>query len=108
MRAVGGYNRTQMGSLLERFAGPVARPAASPTGAQEQIRFIPARWLVILFAVVQLLLRRGALGKVGIAALLWSVAPRRLRLVAGGLAAAAVIVVLGALAAIALLVIQLG
>ena len=75
MRAVGGYTRTQMGSLLERFAGPVACPAASPTGAQEQIRFVPARWLVILFAVVQLLLRRGALGKVGIAALLWSVTP---------------------------------
>ena len=109
MRAVGGYTRTQMGSLLERFAGPVARPAAAPpTGAQEQIRFVPARWLVILFAVVQLLLKRGALGKVGIAALLWSVTPRRVRLVAGGLAAAAVIVVLGALAAIALLVIQLG
>jgi hypothetical protein len=36
------------------------------------------------------------------------VAPRKLRLVAGGLAGAAVIVVFGALAAIALLVIQLG
>jgi hypothetical protein len=98
----------QMGSLPERVVGPVSRPAAAPAGAQEEIRFVPARWLAILFAVIQLVLKRGALGKVGIAALLWSVAPRRLRLVAGGLAAAAAIVLLGALAAIALLVIQLG
>jgi hypothetical protein len=97
-----------MGSLLERFTGPTARPAAAPAGAHEEIRFVPARWLVVLFAIVQLVLRRGALGKIGIAALLWSVAPRKLRLVAGGLAGAAVIVVFGALAAIALLVIQLG
>jgi hypothetical protein len=97
-----------MGSLLERFTGPTARPAAASAGAQEEIRFVPARWLAVLFAIVQLVLRRGALGKIGIAALLWSVAPRKLRLVAGGLAGAAVIVVFGALAAIALLVIQLG
>ena len=97
-----------MGSLLERFTGPMARPAAASAGASQEIRFVPARWLAVLFAIVQLVLRRGALGKVGIAALLWSVAPRKLRLFVGGLAAAAVIVVFGALAAIALLVIQLG
>ena len=97
-----------MGSLLERFRGPMARPAAVSAGAHEEIRFVPARWLVVLFAIVQLVLRRGALGKIGIAALLWSVTPRRLRLVAGCLAAASVIVTLGALAAIALVVIQLG
>jgi hypothetical protein len=97
-----------MGSLLERFTGPTAPPVAASAGAQEEIRFVPARWLAVLFAIVQLVLRRGALGKIGIAALLWSVAPRKLRLVAGGLAGAAVIVVFGALAAIALLVIQLG
>jgi len=97
-----------MGSLLERFTGPTAPPAAASAGAHEEIRFVPARWLAVLFAIVQLVLRRGALGKIGIAALLWSVAPRKLRLVAGGLAGAAVIVVFGALAAIALLVIQLG
>ena len=97
-----------MGSLLERFTGPMARPAPASAGAHEEIRFIPARWLVVLFAIVQLVLKRGALGKVGIAALLWSVAPRKLRLVAGGLVAAAAIVVLGSFAAIALLVTQLG
>jgi hypothetical protein len=97
-----------MGSLLERLAGPVARPAGAPADTQAEIRFVPARWLAVLFAIAQLVLKRGALGKVGLAALLWSVAPRKLRLVAGGLAAAAVIVVLGSLAAIALLLMQLG
>jgi hypothetical protein len=72
--------------------------------ARDEFHFVPARWLVIL----QLLLKRGALGKVGIAALLWSVAPRKLRLIAAGLAAAVAVVVLGSLAAIALLLIQLG
>ena len=97
-----------MGSFLEKLAGPVGRPAGGPSGTQGEIRFIPARWLMVVFAIAQLVLKRGALGKVGIAALLWSVAPRKLRLVAGGLAAATVIVVVGALAAIALLVMQLG
>src|SRR4051812_41767161 len=97
-----------MGSMLERITGSVARPPAASAGAQEEIRFVPARWLAILFAAAQLVLKRGAIGKVGIAALVWSVAPRKLRLVAGGLAAAAVLVVLGALAAITLLVLQLG
>jgi hypothetical protein len=96
-----------MGSFLERLGGPVARPAGGPAGAHDEVRFVPARWLAVLLALVQLVLKRGALGKVGVAALLWSVAPRKLRLVVGGLAAAAVVVLLGALAAIALLAMQL-
>jgi hypothetical protein len=73
----------------------------------DEVRFVPAGWLAALFAAARLILRRGKLGKLGIAALLWSVAPRKLRLVVMGFAAAALVVVLGALAAIALLALQL-
>ena len=69
---------------------------------------MPARWLAVALGVTQLVLKRGALGKVGIAAILWSVAPRKLKLVAGGLAAWAAILFLGSIAAIALLFLQLG
>lgn len=89
-----------MGSFLDR-------PAPVAAGSPGEIRFIPARWLMIAFALAQAVLRRGALGKVGIATLLWSFAPRKLKLVAGALAAAAAVVVLGAVSAIALLLLQL-
>lgn len=58
-------------------------------------------------AIARLLLTRGAFAKVGVAGLLWSLAPRKLRVVAGGLVAASMIMVAGSLAAIALLALQL-
>ena len=51
---------------------------------------------------------RGKFGKLGIAALLWAVTPRKLKLIAAGFVAAAMLVVLGSLAAIVLLAMQLG
>jgi len=81
----------------------VDRPA---TRVDPGFEFVPARWLVVAFAVARLVFRRGKLGKIGILGLAWSFAPRRLRLIAGGLALAGVIVVLGALSAIALLFLQ--
>jgi len=85
-----------MGSLLVKRREPA------------EVRFVPARWLAVALGVTQLVLKRGALGKVGIAAILWSVAPRKLKLVAGGLAAWAAMLFLGSIAAIALLFMQLG
>jgi hypothetical protein len=89
-----------MGSLLLRRTAPPTRQEPS-----NEIRFVPARWLVLALGLV---LKRGALGKVGIATLLWSFAPRKLKLVVGGLAAWMAIIMLGSIAAIALLFLQLG
>lgn len=69
---------------------------------------MPARWLVIAVAIARLLLIRGAFAKVGAVGLLWSFAPRKLKMVTAGLAAAAGIVIVGSLAAITLLILQLG
>ncbi len=68
---------------------------------------MPARWLVIALAIAKLLLTRGAFVKVGAAGLVWTVLPRKLKIVAVGLAAAATLVIAGSLAAIALLALQL-
>jgi hypothetical protein len=87
------------------YAVSVRSPVEAPP--QSEVRFVPAGWLVPLAAAARLALRRGKFGKLGIAALLWSVAPRKLRLVLYGIVGAALVVVLGALAAIALLALQL-
>jgi hypothetical protein len=84
------------------------RRAAYPSGGGQDVRFVPAGWLVAALGVARLVVSKGKYGKLGIAALLWAVTPRKVKLFAAGLAAAAMIVVLGALAAIVLLVMQLG
>jgi hypothetical protein len=71
------------------------------------VQCIPARWLVLAFAVVESLLSRGRIGKLGIAGLVWAVTPRSLKLAAAGLAVGVSIVLLGAIAAITLLALQL-
>lgn len=87
-----------MGSLLD-----IRRPAA----ARDVVWFVPARWLVVALAIARLLLTRGLFAKVGVAGLLWSVAPRKLRLAAAGALAAVSIMIAGSVAAIALLALQL-
>jgi hypothetical protein len=83
-------------------------PDASWPGGTGEIRFVPARWVLVLAAVAaRLLLRGGAIGKFGIVGLVWAFAPRKLKFAAAGLAAAATIVLVGAVAAIALLTLQL-
>ena len=74
---------------------------------RSDVRFVPAGWLIAALGASRVVLRHGKLGKVGIATLLWSLTPRKVKLVAAGFLAAALIVVLGALAAIALLALQL-
>jgi len=73
----------------------------------DQFRFVPAGWLLAALAAARIWLRGGSLGPLGIAGLVWSITPRKLRLAAVFLAAAAATVLAGALAAIALLAMQL-
>ena len=104
-----------MGYSLDRrrpspeLRAPLSRRARKwrVSGAPDDIWFVPARWLVIAFAIARLLLIRGAFAKVGAVGLLWSFAPRKLKMVTVGFAAAATIMIAGALAAIALLALQL-
>jgi uncharacterized membrane protein len=105
-----------MGSLLvkRRSPSPGPRPPLGwgarkwrVSGAPEEMWFVPARWLVIAVAIARLLLIRGSLAKVGAVGLLWSFAPRKLKMVTVGLAATATIMIAGAVAAIALLALQL-
>ena len=77
-------------------------------GGIGEIRFVPARWLLVLAAVVaRLLLKGGTLGKFGVVGLVWALVPRKLKFAALGLAAASMIVLVGAVAAITLLTLQL-
>jgi hypothetical protein len=73
----------------------------------DRIRFVPARWLLAALAVLRVWLSGGAFGKLGAAGLVWSLAPRKLKLVVGGFAAVSLLVMAGAVAALALLVVQL-
>jgi len=76
-------------------------------GEFRPVQFIPARWLVLAFAVVESLFSRGRISKLGIASLVWAVTPRGVKLAAAGLAVGVSIVLLGAIAAITLLALQL-
>jgi len=79
----------------------------SKAQAFEGVRFIPARWLLLLLAVVRTLSGRATIGKLGIAGLVWTYTPRKLKLAAAILATSGLIVIVGALAAITILVLQL-
>jgi len=103
---------SQMESLLDRRRSelPVARAPLGrrrPSGASDGIWFVPARWLVVALAIARLLLTKGAFAKIGFVGLLWSLAPRKLKVVTAGLLAAWAIMIAGSLAVIALLALQL-
>jgi len=71
------------------------------------VEFRPARWLWIALTLVAFWLLRPALGKRALLALAWRFTPRRLRLVAGGVAALALVVLAGSVAALVLVLGQL-
>jgi hypothetical protein len=90
------------------FGASAPRPPRPGGIGIGEIRFVPARWVLVLAAVVaRLLLKGGTLGKFGIVGLVWAFAPRKLKFAAAGFAAAAMIVLVGAVAAITLLTLQL-
>jgi hypothetical protein len=95
-------------ATLRAMRASLQEPAAYPSEPRQDIRFVPARWLVAALGVARFVVSRGKFGKLGIAALLWAVTPRKLKLFAAGFVTAGLIVVLGALAAIVLLAMQLG
>ena len=71
------------------------------------VEFRPARWLLTALTVMALWLVSPTLGKRGLLALAWRFAPRRLRLIAGGVVALALVVLAGSVAALALALTQL-
>ena len=71
------------------------------------VEFRPARWLLTALTVLALWLVSPTLGKRGLLALAWQFAPRRLRLIAGGLATLALVVLAGSVVALALALTQL-
>jgi hypothetical protein len=66
------------------------------------VEFLPARWLLAALTILALWLVSPTLGKRGVLALAWQFAPRRLRLMAGGVAALVLVVLAGSVAALAL------
>ena len=105
---VGSLRRRPMTRMLQP-PDPLASVDSGevPRGDLRDVQFIPARWLVLALAVVESLFSRGRISKSGIASLVWAVTPRSLKIAAAGLAVGASIVLLGAIAAITLLALQL-
>jgi hypothetical protein len=72
------------------------------------VEFRPARWLLIVLTILALWVISPTLGKRGLLGLAWEFAPRRLRLIAGGVAALVLVVLAGSVAALALALTHLG
>ncbi|HEY7690825.1 MAG TPA: hypothetical protein VH816_00650 [Gaiellaceae bacterium] len=83
-------------------------PGRERTGAASEIRFVPARWLVLLLGLAWTFLTGGKIAKLGLAGLVWSVAPKPVKVAVAGVLVSWVIVVAGAVAAITLLALQIG
>jgi hypothetical protein len=71
------------------------------------VEFRPARWLLTALTVLALWLVSPTLGKRGLLGLAWQFAPRRLRLIAGGVATLVLVVLAGSVAALAVALTQL-
>jgi hypothetical protein len=81
------------------------RQASRPRGGSDEwtlVEFRPARWLVTVLTVLGLWLIGPRVGKRGLLALVWQFAPRRVRLIVGGVAALALVVFVGSVAVLAL------
>ena len=103
------------GMKLERKPASVATRAEAATigGGEERragayrLEFQPARWLLIAAAVVSRLLGRPTMSKGALLALAWRFLPRKLKLVAGGATAVALLLMAGSVAALVLALSQL-
>ena len=73
----------------------------------EWIEFRPARWLVATVALLWLCLVRTKSGKRALVALAWRSIPRRLKLIAGGVAGVVFVVLAGSVATLVLVLDQL-
>jgi len=70
------------------------------------VEFRPARWLLASLALLAFWLVRPALGTRAILVLAWRFAPHRLRLIAGGVAALALVTLAGSVATLVLVLDQ--
>jgi uncharacterized membrane protein YecN with MAPEG domain len=105
-----------MGSWMDRRQTRRLPIGASPTPAIQSsertgpgydIRFVPARWLVLLLGIAWTVLTGGKVARLGLVGLVWSVTPKPLKVAAAGVVVTWMIVVAGALAAITLLALQI-
>ena len=111
-----GYSGLEMGSWLDKRRVRMLPSEASSASAisnhdrtaAHETRFVPARWLVLLFGIAWTVLTGGKVAKLGLVGLVWSVTPRPLKIATAGVVVTWAIVCVGALAAIALLVLQIG
>jgi hypothetical protein len=71
------------------------------------VEFRPARWLLVSLTILAVWLASPLLGKRALLALAWRFTPRRLRLLAGGVATLALVVLVGSIAALVLVLDQL-
>ena len=99
-------DRRQIRMLPSRGLPTPGIPSRERAGAGYEIRFVPARWLVLLLGIAGTLLTGGKIGKLGLVGLVWSITPRPLKVAAAGVVVTWMILVVGALAAIMLLVLQ--
>ena len=105
---MGSWLDRRQTQLLPSGASTPAIPGRERTGAAYEIRFVPARWLVLLLGIAWTLLTGGKIAKLGLVGLVWSVAPKPMRVAVAGVVVSWVIVVAGAVAAITLLALQIG
>src|SRR5262245_11527892 len=89
------------------IATPSADGGKRDSGEWTLVEFRPARWLWIAVTLVAFWLVRPAFGKRAVLALAWRFTPRRVRLIAGGVAALALVVLAGSVAALVLVLDQL-
>jgi len=104
--------RALLGKRISRAPQPLDADGAVTSrqtrpGDFANVRFVPARWLALALAILGELFSKGRISKFGMTALVWSFTPRRLKIAAAGFAIGAMIVFVGAIAAIALLALQL-
>ena len=106
-----------MGSDLDKRETRVlpSRASSAPrirnrerTGSAYEIRFVPARWLVLLLGITWTVLGGGKIARLGLASLLWSATPKPVKVVAAAVVVTWMVVIVGALAAITLLALQIG
>jgi hypothetical protein len=85
----------------------VRAPSGQRNLGDEWIEFRPARWLVAALTLLTLWLARPRVGARALVAVAWGFIPRRFKLIAGGAAALALIVLAGSVAALVLVLNQL-
>jgi len=93
-----GYTAGEVGSSIDRWRGN--RPV-------NEIRFVPARWLTVLLAVAGILLSGRRVTRLGVTGAVWAITPAPLKIAVAAVAATWMLVVLGALAAIVVLILQI-